>query len=157
MSSSCMWRHHACDVIICGNFIRDAFEMTKDQVENNISQHLDKFACSYKDLLALMTSSLFSWRHNTKIFILKALTKSSCNRQKILLALFTKQFLDRVANLPLIPVQIGCKNNAVYIGVLQNFLAKYRCRPKKKFNHLSAGSSGTCHMVNQPFIIALRL
>ena len=39
------------DVIFCGNFIRDVFEITKVQTENNISQHLGKFACCYKDLL----------------------------------------------------------------------------------------------------------
>ena len=35
-------------------------EITKVQIENNISQHLDKFACCHKDLLVLMTSSSFS-------------------------------------------------------------------------------------------------
>ena len=48
------------DVIICGDFMRDVFEITKAQTENNISQHLGKFACCYKDLLLLMTSSSFS-------------------------------------------------------------------------------------------------
>ena len=32
------------DVIICGNFIRDVFEITKVQTKTNISQHLGKFA-----------------------------------------------------------------------------------------------------------------
>ena len=59
------------DVIICGNFISDVFEITKVQTENNILQHLDKFACCYKDLLVLITQSSFSWRHNLKIFIFK--------------------------------------------------------------------------------------
>ena len=44
-----MWRHYARDVIICGDFIRNVFEITKVQTENNISQHLDKFECCYKD------------------------------------------------------------------------------------------------------------
>ena len=44
------------DVIIFGNFIKDFFKITKVQIENTISQHLDKFACCYKDLLVLMTS-----------------------------------------------------------------------------------------------------
>ena len=48
------------DVIICGNFIRDVFEITKVQSKTNILQHLGKFACCYKDLLVLMTSSSFS-------------------------------------------------------------------------------------------------
>ena len=37
------------DLIMCGNFIRDVFEITKVQTENSISQHLGKFACCYKD------------------------------------------------------------------------------------------------------------
>ena len=37
-----MSRHHECDVMICGDFIRDVFEITKVQTENNISQQLDK-------------------------------------------------------------------------------------------------------------------
>ena len=37
------------DLIICGNFIGDVFEITKVQTKNNISQHLGKIACSYKD------------------------------------------------------------------------------------------------------------
>ena len=37
------------DVIICGNFIRDVFEITKVQTKTNISQHLGKFACCCKD------------------------------------------------------------------------------------------------------------
>ena len=69
MTSSCVWRHHACDVIICGDFIRGVFEITKVQTENSISQQLDKFACFYKDLLVLMTSSSFSLRHSLKIII----------------------------------------------------------------------------------------
>ena len=32
------------DVIICGNFIRDVFEITKVQTKPNISQHLGEFA-----------------------------------------------------------------------------------------------------------------
>ena len=60
MMSSNMRHHHACDVIICVDFIRDIFEVTKVQAESNILQHLDKFACFYKDLVALMTSSSFS-------------------------------------------------------------------------------------------------
>ena len=36
------------DVIICGNFIRDVFEITKIQTKTNILQHLGKFACFYK-------------------------------------------------------------------------------------------------------------
>ena len=40
-------------------FFKDVFEMTKGLIENNILQHLDKFACCYKDLLALVTSSSF--------------------------------------------------------------------------------------------------
>ena len=60
MKSSFMWRHHACDVIIWGDFNRDDFEVTKVQAENIIMQHLDKFACCYKDLLVLMTLSSFS-------------------------------------------------------------------------------------------------
>ena len=60
MTSSSMCRRHACDVIICSDFVRDVFEITKIQAENNISQHLNKFAGCYKDLLVLMTSSSFS-------------------------------------------------------------------------------------------------
>ena len=45
---------YSCDVImqdaviICGNFIRDVFEITKVQTKTNISQHLGKFACCRK-------------------------------------------------------------------------------------------------------------
>ena len=53
----------------------------------------------YKDLLVLMTSSLFSWRHNLKIFDIKNLTKNGFNKQKILLLSLTNRFLDRGANL----------------------------------------------------------
>ena len=70
MMSLCKCRRHACDVIICGDFISDVFEITKVQTENNIQQHLEKFASCYKDLLVLVTSSLFSWGHNLKIFFL---------------------------------------------------------------------------------------
>ena len=62
------------DVIICRDFTRDVLEITKVQTENNISQHLDKFACSYKNLLVFKTSLSFSRRRNFKIFILKNLT-----------------------------------------------------------------------------------
>ena len=48
------------DVIICGNYIEYVFEITKVQTKTNISQHLGKFACFYKDLLVLMMSSSFS-------------------------------------------------------------------------------------------------
>ena len=105
------------DVIICGGFIRYVFEITKLQTENNISQHLGKFACCYKDVMVLMTSSSFSWRHKLKIFILKNLTKTSFNKQKILLLSLTNRFLDRGANLPFPPVQKGCKNSSVEIGL----------------------------------------
>ena len=44
------------DVITCGNFIRDVFEITKVQTKTNILQHLGKFAFCYKGLLVLMTS-----------------------------------------------------------------------------------------------------
>ena len=115
LTSSCMWRHHVCDVIICGDFIRDVFEITKVQTDNTISQHLDNFACCYKDLLVLMTSPSFSWRHNLKIFYIKNLRKNSLNMQKILLLSLTKQFLDREQICP--PVQIGCKNSPVDIGL----------------------------------------
>ena len=101
------------DVIICGKFIRDVFKITKVPAENNISQHLDKFACCYKDLLILMTSSLFAWRHNFKIFIFKNFTKNSFNMQKILLLSLVNRFLGTWANLPPLPVQIGCKNRLV--------------------------------------------
>ena len=47
-----------------------------------------------------MTSSLFAWRQNLKIFIFKIFTKNSFNMQKILLLLHTNGFLDRRANLP---------------------------------------------------------
>ena len=65
-------------------------------VENNISQHLKKCACCYKDLLVLITSLSFSWRHNLKTIIFKNLKKNSLNEQKTLLLSLTKQFLDRV-------------------------------------------------------------
>ena len=87
------------DIIICGNFIRDAFEITKVQTKTNISLHLGKFVCCYKDLLVLMTSSSFSWRHNLKKFIIKTLTKNSFNKQKISIPSLTNRFLRR-ANLP---------------------------------------------------------
>ena len=48
------------DVIICGNFTRDVFEMTKVQTKTKILQHLGNFAFCYKDLLVLMMSSSFS-------------------------------------------------------------------------------------------------
>ena len=113
-----MWRHHACDVIICGDFIKDDFEITNFQAENNILQHLDKFAGCYKDILVLMTSSSFSWRHNLKIYIKKILTKNSFNTQKILLLSLTRQFLDRrqICSLPPL-VQVGYKNSPVEIGL----------------------------------------
>ena len=56
MTSSCIKD----DVIICGGLIRDDFKITKVIFGNNILQHLDEFACCYKDLLVLMTSSLFA-------------------------------------------------------------------------------------------------
>ena len=59
------------DIIICGDFIRDVFEVAKIQAENNISQHLDKFACYYKDLLVLMTSSRFRNVTTSKYLFLK--------------------------------------------------------------------------------------
>ena len=102
------------DVIICGNFIRDVFEITKVQTKTNILQHLGNFAFCYKDLLVLMTSSSFSRCHNLKKFILKNLTKNSFNNQKISILSLTNRFLDRGAKLPP-PVQIGCKNSPVYI------------------------------------------
>ena len=40
--------------------IRDVFEIPKVPAENNILQHLDKFEYCYKDLVVLMTSSLFA-------------------------------------------------------------------------------------------------
>ena len=40
--------------------VTSSFAITKVLTENNISQHLDKFACCCKDLLVVMTSSLFS-------------------------------------------------------------------------------------------------
>ena len=70
------------DVIICGNFIRDVFEITKVRTENNISQHLGKFACCYKNLPVLMTSSSFSRRHNLKRFTFLNLAKNSFNKKK---------------------------------------------------------------------------
>ena len=45
MMSSCTQRHHACDVIICDDCIRDVFEITKVQTKNNVKQHLEKIAC----------------------------------------------------------------------------------------------------------------
>ena len=104
------------DVIIWGNFIRDVFELTKVQTKTNILQHLGKFACCYKDFLVLMTSSSFLRRHNLKKFISKNLIKNSISKQKISILSVTNRFLDRGANLPP-PVQIGCKNSPVYIGL----------------------------------------
>ena len=108
MTSSCMWRHYACDVIICDNFIRYVFEITKVQTENNISQRIDKFAWCCKGLLGLMTSSSFSWLYNLKIFIFKNLTKNSLNQQILLI----NRFLDR-GQIPLHP----CKNSPVNMGL----------------------------------------
>ena len=39
--------------------------------------------------------------------------------QKILLLSLTNRFLDRGANLPPPPVQIGCKNSPVNIGLIK--------------------------------------
>ena len=61
---SCTWRHRACDVIICGDFIKDVFEVTKVQAESNTSQHLDTFGCCYMDLQVFKggeSSSQFQW------------------------------------------------------------------------------------------------
>ena len=88
------------DVIICDDFIRDVFEITKVQTKTNILQHLGNFAFCYKDLLVLMTSLSFSWRHNLNKIILKNLTKNSFNNQKISILSLTNRFLDRGANLP---------------------------------------------------------
>ena len=52
-------------------------------------------------------SSLFSRRHNLKIFYLKDFTKNSFNKQEILLLLLAKQFLDRGTNLPSHPTGIN--------------------------------------------------
>ena len=82
------------DVIICGNFTRDVFEITKVQTKTNILQHLGNFAFCYKDLLVLMTSLSFLWRHNHKKFIFKNLTKYSFE-QKISILSLTNRFLDR--------------------------------------------------------------
>ena len=70
-----------------------------------------------------MTSSLFAWRQNLKIFIFKNFTKNSFNMQKILFLSLTNRFLDRGANLPP-PVQIGCKNSPVCIGLNQKLQIK---------------------------------
>ena len=105
------------DVIICDSFIRNVFEITKIQTEPNISQHLGKFACCYKNLMVLMTSSSFSLRHNLKRFIFKNLIINSFNKQKISILSLTNRFLDREANLPP-PIQIRCKNSPVYIGLM---------------------------------------
>ena len=88
------------DVIICGNFTRDVFEITKVQTKTNILQYLGNFAFCYKDLLVLMTPSSFSWRHNLKKFIFKNLTKNSFSNQKISILSPTNRFLDRGPNLP---------------------------------------------------------
>ena len=77
------------------NFTRDVFEITKVQTEYNIYQRLEKFASCWKDLLVLMTSSLFLRRHNHNICYFKNLTQNSLSKQKILLLSLTKQFLDR--------------------------------------------------------------
>ena len=57
------------DIIICGNYIRDVFEITKVQTETNISQNLGKFACYYKDLLVLMTSSFRDVTTSKNLFL----------------------------------------------------------------------------------------
>ena len=36
--------------MISSDFMRDVFEIAKVQTENNISQHLDKFACCYNSV-----------------------------------------------------------------------------------------------------------
>ena len=125
------------DVIICGNFTRDVFEITKVQTKTNILQHLGNFAFCYKDLLVLMTSSSFSWRHNLKKFIFKNLTKNSFNNQKISILSLTNRFLDRGANLPP-PVQIGCKNSPVCIGLKQEYFMRIPLGQTAEVSHLWA-------------------
>ena len=110
MTSSCMWRHHL------RQLYQRCLEITKVQIESNISQHLGKFACCCEDLLVLMTLSLFAWRHNLKKFSFKNLTKNSFNLQKIILPSLFNRFLDRGKFAPP-PVQIGCKNSPVFKGL----------------------------------------
>ena len=74
-----------------------------------------------------MTSLLFARRHILKVFIIKNLTKNSFNMQKILLLSLTNWFLDRGANLPLLPVQIGCKNSPVYIQGVHKVRVHFKC------------------------------
>ena len=105
------------DIIICGNFTRDVFKITKVQTKTNILQHLGNVAFCYKDLLVLITSSSFTWRHNLKKFIFKNLTKNSFNNQKISILSLTNRFLDRGGKFAPPPVQIACKNSPVCIGI----------------------------------------
>ena len=53
--------------------LTDVFEITKVQTEteNNILQHLDKFACCYKDLLVLMKAYRFCDVTTSKYLILE--------------------------------------------------------------------------------------